>query len=142
RRNPNVQYAEPNYLQHAAVTPDDAHYPLLWGLHNTGQTGGFPGADIGAESAWSVSTGSRSVLVGVIDSGIDVDHPDLAANVWTNPGEIPGNGQDDDGDGYVDDIHGWNAVGDNGTIYAPGNDPQGNPYEHYHGTHVAGTVGA
>ena len=132
RRNPNVQYAEPNYLQHAAVTPDDPHYPLLWGLHNTGQTGGFAGADIGAESAWSVSTGSSAVLVGVIDSGIDVNHPDLAANIWTNPGEIPGNGQDDDGNGFVDDVHGWDFANDD-------NDP----FDDFgHGTHVAGTIGA
>jgi subtilisin family serine protease/DNA-binding beta-propeller fold protein YncE len=132
RRNPHVEYAEPNYLLHAALVPNDANYALLWGLHNTGQTGGLPGADIGAEAAWSVSTGSRSVLVGVIDSGIDITHPDLAANIWTNPGEVPGNGQDDDGNGFVDDVHGWDfADGDN------------DPADDFgHGTHVAGTIGA
>ena len=132
RRNPNVEYVEPNYLLQAAVIPDDPHYPSLWGLRNTGQTGGFAGADIGAESAWSVSTGSRSVLVGVIDSGIDVNHPDLAANIWTNPGEIPGNGQDDDGNGFVDDVRGWDFA-----------NQDSNPFDDFgHGTHVAGTIGA
>ena len=132
RRNPHVEYAEPNYIVHAALAPNDASYSLLWGLHNTGQTGGLSGADIGAEAAWSVSTGSAGVLVGVLDSGIDISHPDLAANIWTNPGEVPGNGADDDGNGFVDDAHGWDFVNDD-------NDPLD---DFGHGTHVAGTIGA
>ena len=132
RRDPNVEYAEPDYILEAALAPADPSYPLLWGLHNTGQTGGVTGADIGAEAAWSISVGDRSVLVGVIDSGIDYTHPDLAANIWTNPGEIPGNGLDDDNNGFVDDVHGWDFLNND-------NDPSD---DFGHGTHVAGTIGA
>ena len=89
----------------------------MWGLNNTGQTGGTPGADIDAERAWNVSTGSSDVMVAVIDTGVDYTHPDLAANIWTNPGEIPGNGIDDDNNGYIDDIHGWDfRNGDSGPL--------------------------
>src|SRR5262245_20311965 len=132
RRNPAVEYAEPDYIMQAALAPADPSYPLLWGLHNIGQTGGAPGADIGAESAWTITVGDRSVLVGVLDSGIDYNHPDLRDNIWTNPGEIPGNGVDDDGDGFIDDVHGWDFVNDDG-----------DPMDDFgHGTHVAGTIGA
>ncbi|HEX6851651.1 MAG TPA: choice-of-anchor D domain-containing protein [Candidatus Polarisedimenticolaceae bacterium] len=127
-----VVYAEPNYLLSAQRTPDDPHYGQLWGLNNTGQTGGTPGADIRAERAWDVTTGSADVLVAVIDSGVDASHPDLAENIWTNPGEVPGNAVDDDGNGYVDDVHGWDFVNDD-------NDPFD---DNGHGTHVAGTIGA
>ena len=130
--DPRIEYVEPNYIVHADLTPDDPRYPDLYGLHNTGQTGGTPGADISAEQAWDITTGSASVLVGVIDSGVDYTHPDLAGNIWTNPGEIPSNGVDDDGNGYVDDVRGWDFVNDD-------NDPMD---DHGHGTHVAGTIGA
>ena len=132
RRDPRVRYAEFNYLLFACVTPNDPQFNQLWGLHNTGQTGGTTDADIDAPEAWNVTTGSASVLVGVIDSGVDYNHPDLNTNMWTNPGEIAGNGVDDDGNGYVDDIHGINAITNTG-----------NPMDDYfHGTHVAGTIGA
>ncbi|MFN2164853.1 MAG: S8 family serine peptidase, partial [Anaerolineae bacterium] len=89
-------------------------------------------ANIHAAQAWDVTTGDASLVVADIDTGIDRSHPDLAANMWTNPGEIEGNGIDDDGNGYVDDIHGWDrAYGDN--------DPMD---VHGHGTHTSGTVGA
>jgi len=132
RRDPGVEYVEPNYIVHALRVPDDPRYAELWAMHNTAQTGGTPGADIRAESAWGVTTGSRGVIVGVIDTGIDYTHPDLAANIYVNPGEIPGNGIDDDGNGFVDDIHGWDFRNDD-------NDPFD---DDGHGTHVAGTIGA
>jgi subtilisin family serine protease len=132
----NVLYAEPNYIvrtaQHVQLTPNDPNFTQLWGLHNTGQTGGTPDADIDAPEAWDITTGSSSVVVFVIDTGVDYNHPDLVANVWTNPGEIPGNNVDDDGNGYIDDVYGID------TFY---NDT--NPFDgDGHGTHVHGTIGA
>ena len=132
RGNPHIEYAEPNYLVHATRIPNDPRFGELYGLRNTGQTGGTAGADIGAASAWDVSTGSRSVVVAVIDSGVDHTHPDLAQNVFNNTGEIPGNGLDDDVNGFVDDVRGWDFVNDDNDPY----DDAG------HGTHVAGTIGA
>jgi len=132
RGHPLVVYVEPNYIVSAAVRPDDDQYGKLYGLHNEGQTGGTPGADIDAERAWNLATGSADVVVAVIDSGMDLSHPDLAGNLWTNPGEIAGNGVDDDGNGFVDDVHGWDFV--NGD-----NDPSD---DRGHGTHVAGIIGA
>jgi subtilisin family serine protease len=127
-----VEYVEPNYVVHADLLPDDPRFPEMYGLRNTGQTGGTPGADVEAERAWGISTGSVEVLVAVIDTGIDYEHPDLSDNVWTNPGEIPGNGIDDDGNGFIDDVRGWDFINDD-------NDPFDDAD---HGTHVAGTIGA
>ncbi|MFQ5768323.1 MAG: peptidase S8, partial [Acidobacteriota bacterium] len=104
QQDPRVARVEPNYIYHASIIPDDARFSELWNMDNTGQTGGTVGADIGAPLAWDLATGSGNIIIGVIDSGIDDSHEDLAANVWVNPGEIPGNGIDDDGNGYVDDI--------------------------------------
>jgi len=87
--------------------PNDPCFPLLYGLHNTGQTGGISDADIDAPEAWDIRTDANDIIVAVIDSGIDYNHPDLASNIWHNPGEIPGNGIDDDGNGYIDDIYGY-----------------------------------
>ena len=115
----------------ATSTPDDPRYGDLYGLHNTGQSGGTNDADIDAPEAWQVSTGSRDIIVGVVDTGIDYNHPDLVANMWVNPGEIAGNGIDDDGNGFVDDVHGYDFVNDDGDPF----DDQG------HGTHCAGTIG-
>ena len=129
--NPAVEYIEPNYLYFAEAIPNDPDFPNLWGMHNTGQTGGTVDADIDAPEAWNQFTGSASVLVAVIDTGIDYNHPDLAANAWTNPGEIAGNGIDDDGNGYIDDIHGWDFVNND-------NDPMD---DNGHGTHCSGTIG-
>jgi len=132
QRLPGVEYAEPNFIVHATYQPDDPQLNLLWGLRNTGQTGGTPGADIRATLAWNVFRGDPSLRIGVIDTGIDYDHPDLAASIWTNPGEIPGNGIDDDGNGYLDDVHGFDTKNQDG-------DPDD---DHGHGTHVAGTLAA
>jgi len=132
RKNPHVRYVEPNYIRRIDALPNDPRYPEMDALNNTGQRGGVPGADIRAQSAWDVTTGSRDVIVAVIDTGIDSSHPDLRDNLWTNPGEIEGNGIDDDDNGFIDDVHGWDFVnGDN------------DPFDdNRHGTHVAGIVGA
>lgn len=132
RGNPHIEYAEPNYLLSIDRVPNDPNYGDLWGLNNTGQLGGTPGADISAEEAWNISTGSRDVLVAVIDSGVDYRHPDLEANIFINSGEIPGNGVDDDVNGYVDDVHGWDFANND-------DDPLD---DNGHGTHVSGTIGA
>ncbi len=157
----DVLYAEPNYILHkeqATQTPNDASYGDLWGLKNTGQTGnndvtgqlapGIPGADIKAEQAWgNFTTGSRNVVVAVIDEGIDISHPDLQANIWTNPGEVPNDGVDNDGDGFVDDVHGWDFAHNDKTIFdnTSGVYPAPTSYTgdtDDHGTHVSGTIGA
>ncbi len=132
RRVPGVRYAEPDVVRHIEWVPNDARFGELWGLHNTGQTGGTPDADVDAPEAWNLETGRTNVIVAVIDTGVEYAHEDLAQALWRNPGEIPGNGLDDDGNGYVDDVFGINAVTDSG-------DPLD---DHGHGTHCAGTLGA
>jgi serine protease len=132
--DPAVAYAQPNFIYYKSAGPNDPHFTSggMWGLHNAGQQGGTADADVDAPEAWDLTTGSENVIVAVIDTGVDYTHPDLAANIWTNPGEVPGNGVDDDGNSYVDDIHGWDARNNDGDPL----DDDG------HGTHVAGTIGA
>ena len=125
QRQPDVLYAEPNYVLYLDLTPNDPRFTSgeLYGL-----------TKIGAPTAWNTTTGSTGnnrIVVGVIDEGIDLAHPDLLANLWTNPGEIAGNLIDDDGNGFVDDVNGYNFAENKGTI-----PPEG------HATHVAGTIGA
>jgi hypothetical protein len=119
----DVEYAVPNYRFRPAGTANDPLFSRQWALTNTGQgivdflTGSLvPGTadiDINAPEALNSVTSSEEVLVGVLDTGIDINHPDLLAKIWVNPGEIPGDGIDNDGNGYVDDIYGWNFADDN-----------------------------
>ncbi len=121
KAEPDVEYAEPNFRYELMTTPNDPDYSKLWGM-----------AKINAPAAWNSSTGSNSVVIGIIDTGIDYTHPDLAANVWVNPGETKGDGIDNDANGYVDDIYGIDTY-----------NHDTNPFDDYgHGTHVAGTIGA
>ncbi len=116
-----VSIAEPNYIVRATATPNDPSYGSLWGMKK-----------IQADLAWDVQKGSAAVVVADIDTGVDYAHPDLAANMWRNPGEIAGNGMDDDGNGFADDVYGYDFVNTDA-------DPMD---DNGHGTHTAGTVGA
>lgn len=135
KRDSRVRTAELDF----AITPDQAlpNDPMfgdLWGLHNTGQSGGVADADIDAPEAWAAAGNYPRTVIAVIDDGVDWQHQDLRANIWTNPREIAGNGIDDDNNGRVDDVNGWDMVSND-------NDPtptEGNS----HGTHCAGSVGA
>ena len=129
--DPLVAYAEPDILLTLDVIPDDNGYSNQYGLNNTGQTGGVINADISMESAWDLQTGNN-VIVAIIDSGVDYNHVDLSANMWTNIAEIPGNRIDDDRNGYIDDVRGWNFNANN-------NNPMD---DNDHGTHIAGIIGA
>jgi thermitase len=128
----DVEYAEPNYLLYKAAVPNDPQFSAQWALHNSGQTSGFDDADIDAPEAWDVTTGSNTIVVAVIDTGVDYTHEDLAANIYRNIAECTANGVDDDGNGYVDDCHGIDTVNDDSDPL----DDEG------HGTHVAGIIGA
>lgn len=138
RKHPGVEYVEPNYVYKIADTrPDDPGFAEQWGHFNDGQPikggrPGVPGVDAAVTAAWDATTGSRDVVVAVIDTGVDYTHEDLADNMWVNEREIPDNGLDDDGNGIVDDYYGYNAVGNNGRPM----DDNG------HGTHCAGVIGA
>src|SRR3989344_7100859 len=128
--NPWVEYAEPNARYEMAALPNDPEYPKQWYL-----------GQIGAPTAWDKATGSEDVVVAVLDTGVDINNPDLKENIWVNALEVPGNGIDDDRNGYIDDVNGWNFIEDN-------NDPRPQPgigatgAGINHGTMVAGIIGA
>ncbi|MHC4693086.1 MAG: S8 family serine peptidase, partial [Planctomycetota bacterium] len=140
--DPSVEYAELNYIVTIDSIPNDPYFSFQWSLHNTGQmypeSGKYnhpPGkfdADIDAPEAWDIHTGSSEVIVAVVDSGVDYNHRDLQPNIWINSGEIPGNGIDDDRNGYIDDIYGYDFINNDGDPYDDG----------AHGTHCAGTIAA
>lgn len=137
-RQKEVLYAEPNFIKRFYAQPNDPQFKQQWGLHNTGQkiSGifGAPDADIDALQGWARSRGSTNVKIAVVDTGIQWSHPDLKKNIWSNDLEIPNNDIDDDLNGYVDDTHGWDFFYEDNTTY--------DGVEDFHGTHVAGIIGA
>lgn len=122
-----VESCTPNFQLKVSQMSGDPLMSSLWGVTDE--------AGVGALTAWGTTNGSADVVVAVIDTGIDYTHEDLAANIWTNPGEFAGNGVDDDGNGYIDDVRGINLAVNAPNIVDPMDDNQ-------HGTHVAGTIGA
>ncbi|MEM8553830.1 MAG: S8 family serine peptidase [Pseudomonadota bacterium] len=126
----SVAYLQPDLVIDASSITSDPHSDRLWGLHNDG-TNGLAGADIDVQGAWDRSRGA-GVTVAVLDTGIDASHPDLVDSLWINSGEIPGNGRDDDRNGYVDDVYGYDFISNRGDAV------DGNG----HGTHIAGTIAA
>lgn len=131
---PGVEFAEPNYIVRPVQATSDPGFPQLWGLENTGQNNGTPDADVDAPEGWPLVQDASPVVVAVIDSGVEVNHPDLRENIWVNPGEVAGNGIDDDGNGHVDDVNGWDFANGDASVYDGLQDD--------HGTHVAGTIAA
>jgi len=125
-KNPNVEYAEPNYIYQTCQTPNDPLYNMQWALNQTSD------CDIDAPEAWDTETGNPDVVIAVIDTGVDYNHPDLSENIWTNNDEIPNNGIDDDNNGYIDDTKGWDFANND-------NDPID---DNSHGTHCSGIISA
>ena len=119
---PGVSSVQPLFTYHTMQVPNDPGYSQLWGMDK-----------ISAPSAWNVRTDASSVVVAIVDTGVQITHPDLAGNIWTNPGEIAGNGIDDDNNGFVDDVHGWDFQNNDNSVYDSTSDD--------HGTHVSGTIG-
>ncbi|RSD26984.1 S8 family serine peptidase [Mesobacillus subterraneus] len=140
KNNPVIDSVQPNYKYYSTgENTASNYYEQLWGLNNNGQTirglQGVRDADIDAPEAWGKFKDIDEVVVAVIDSGVDLNHPDLKEKIWTNPGEIPGDGIDNDNNGYIDDVNGWDFYNNDNSVYDPldGDD---------HGTHVAGTIAA
>ena len=129
----NVIFAEPNYLRYAEINiPNDTYFENLWGLHNINQyLNSISGADINALEAWNYTTGNNDIIIAIIDSGVDINHPDLKTNIWVNRNETPGNNIDDDNNGFTDDINGWNFIQKSNDLTDIFN----------HGTFIAGVIG-
>lgn len=148
RADPRVAAADPDRYLSTLAMPDDPDLPKQWALQADGPTpsAGSPSASSGAVNAppaWNRTVGTPDTVVAVIDGGYDFDVPDLGAVAWTNPDEVPGNGIDDDENGFVDDVRGWDFVGANAANPAPDNDPtDDDPVSGGHGAHVAGILGA
>ncbi len=132
QKDPNVESASPNYRRVMSEIPNDTYFGDLWGLHQTNDS------DIDAPEAWDTETGSSNVVVAVFDTGVDYTHEDLSANMWINSAEVNGIiGADDDGNGYVDDVYGYDVAGNHD------GDDDPDPMDIMgHGTHVSGTIGA
>lgn len=138
-RRPEVEYVEPEYRRtHMAGPTDEPSFPMQWALHNTGQTiNSYPGApdvDLNVPQAWEITTGNPNLVVAVTDDGVDFSHPDLVDRMWVNTDEVAGNGLDDDANGYVDDVNGWDFCNADNTVHDSDIAP--------HGTHVAGSIAA
>jgi subtilisin family serine protease len=145
--DPAVALAEPDRLRKVEAVPNDPLFSEEWGLQNTGQTVdglvGKSGNDIDVVPAWNRTVGTPNTVVADIDTGYRADSPDLGPVLWTNPGEIPGNGIDDDHNGYADDVHGWDFVGENANVPTEDADPtDSNVISGGHGVHTAGIIGA
>jgi len=146
--DPAVAVAEPDGFRTLDAAPNDPLFSQLWGLSNSGTgvdgfVGAIPGADVNAVAAWNRSVGTPATVVADIDSGYRFDNPDLGPVAWTNPGETPGNSVDDDGNGYVDDVHGYDFVGSSASAPTEDADPtDDNLISGGHGLHTAGTIGA
>ena len=139
KKDPKIESFQLNYKRsRSEITPDDTYFGELWGLHNEAQSGGTVDCDMDAPEAWDKSTGSKSVVVAILDTGVDYQHSDLMHNMWVNQVEIDGTeGIDDDNNGYIDDIYGYDFASNNeGENDSDPIDIQG------HGTHIAGTIGA
>ena len=137
KNNSLIESLSPNYIREASMLPNDPRFDEQWGLHNTSQTGGVYDADIDAVEAWDISTGSSDIVIAVFDTGIDYTHSDLRDNLWVNSGEIPNDGIDNDGNGYIDDYHGYDFAADES-----GNNSSEIMDLYGHGTHVSGILGA
>lgn len=134
---PEVRWAEPDFIPELARAwlPNDPLFPDQWPLRNEGQFGAIPGADLRLAGAWDLTLGSTNVVIALMDDGVQIQHPDLAPNLHRNAGEVPDNGLDDDGNGLVDDVHGWD-------FFAQDNDPSPAAPDDNHGTALAGLVAA
>ncbi len=139
KKDPNVEYAQPNYKLAINTTPFDHRFIEQWALKNDGQEiEGMPGrigVDINAVNAWDITKGSQQVAVGLLDTGVDINHNDLAGNIYVNSREIPDNNIDDDGNGYIDDVNGWDFANGDNTVYD-------SDEKDLHGTYVAGIIAA
>ncbi len=143
---PEVDFVEPNILHYIDTVPNDELYASFQNQPADLQRWYFNGIgtdrNLNAEAAWNITTGNSNIVIAIIDTGVAIQHPDLAANIWTNPGEMSGNGTDDDGDGYIDDVHGWDFYNDDNDPTPDLGDGISGDGNVFHGTFVAGCAAA